>query len=244
MNLDEFAVSVIAALLVQSGLCRAGAHHGIGRLAEDGANTAGGHDESVPRKSADLHAAQVHGADTAADAVAVEHGAQELPSFVLRNAAFGFAAADLLIERVEKLLAGGGAGKGRAMVESAAEAAKVEQALRCAIEGNTHAVEQVDDPRRGIAHGLDRRLVGQEVTAVDGVVQVLQRRVALALKVLGGIDAALRTHRVRTLDGNDGKQINVTAGFGNLDNCGQAREPPAYDDDLWSCWHNLLTLSL
>src|SRR5215472_7696640 len=104
MNLDELAVGVVAALLVKRRLRRSGADYGIRRLAEDGANAAGGHDESVPRKSAYLHGAQVHGADTAADPVAVEHGAQKLPSLVLRNAAFGFVTADLLIERIGKLL--------------------------------------------------------------------------------------------------------------------------------------------
>jgi len=41
--------------------------------------------------------------------------------------AFGLVAADLFVESVEKLLAGGGSGEGCAMEEGAAEAAEVEK---------------------------------------------------------------------------------------------------------------------
>ena len=129
------------------------------------------------------------------------------------------------------MLAGGGAGKGGAVVERAAKAAEVEQALGRAIEGHAHAVEQVDDSRRGLAHGLDRRLVGQKVAAVDGVVEVLPGGVALALQVLGGVDAALRADRVRALDRDDGKQVHRAAGLGDLDDRRQARQPSANHDD-------------
>ena len=60
----------------------------------------------------------------------VLHHAQPLPVLVLGDLALGLVAAHLLVERVEQLLAGGGAGEGRAVVERAAEAAEVEQALR------------------------------------------------------------------------------------------------------------------
>ncbi len=121
------------------------------------------------------------------------------------------------------------------LIQRAAEAAEVEQAFRRAIEGNAHAVEQVDDAGRGLAHGLDRRLVGEEVAAVDGVVEVLAGGVAFALEVLGGVDAALRADRVRALDRDDGEQVNFTAHFGDLDDGGKAGEASAYDDDSWSC---------
>ena len=45
----------------------------------------------------------------------VEHGGEKLPVFELPYLAFGFVAAHLLVERVEQLLAGGGAGKGGAI---------------------------------------------------------------------------------------------------------------------------------
>ncbi len=75
-------------------------------------------------------------------------------------------------------------------------------------------------PLRG--HGLDGGLVGQEVAAVDGVVEVLEDVVALALEVLGGIDAALGADGVRALDGDDGEEVDGAAGFGDLDDGGES----------------------
>ncbi len=53
----------------------------------------------------------------------------------LLDLALGFVTADLLVERVEKLLAGGGAGERGAVEERAAEAAKVEQAFGVRLKG-------------------------------------------------------------------------------------------------------------
>ncbi len=175
--------------------------------------------------------------DAAAGALGVEDGGEKLPAFVLGDFAFGLVAADLLVERVEELLAGGGAGEGGAVVEGATEAAEVEQAFGGAVEGDAHAVEQIDDAGRGLAHGLDGRLVGEEVAAVDGVVEVLDGGVAFALEVLGGVDAALRADRVRALDGDDGEEVDVAAGFGDLDDGGQSGEASANHDDSGCCCH-------
>ncbi len=81
---------------------------------------------------------------TAADAgaVVVEDGLEEVPELELADHLLAgerdavlvgdvarLPAAHLLVERVEELLAGGGAGEGGAVEEGAAEAAEVEQAL-------------------------------------------------------------------------------------------------------------------
>ena len=156
----------------------------------------------------------------------------------MRDLAFGLIAAHLLVQRVEQLLAGGGSGKGGAVEERAAEAAEVEQPFRRAAEGNAHAIEQVDDAGAHLAHALDRGLVGEEVAAVDRVIEVGPGGVALALKVLGRVDAALGAHRVRALDGHQRKQINLAARFRNFDCSGEARKSTADDDDSWSrCCH-------
>ena len=84
---------------------------------------------------------------------------------------------------------------------------------------------------------LDGGLVGEEVAAVDGVVEVLEDGVAFALEVLGGVDAALRADGVRALDGDDGEEVDVAAGFGDLDDGGEAGEASAYDDDSGRCCH-------
>ena len=54
----------------------------------------------------------------------------------------------------------------------AAEAPKAEQTFTRAIEGNTHAIEQVNDRRCSLRHSHDRRLVIKEVAARDGVFKV------------------------------------------------------------------------
>ena len=236
MDLDELAVGVVRALLVERRLRRASADHRVGGLAEDGPDAAGADDDRVRGEGAHLHRAQVQSADAAADAVGIEHGGEELPALVLFDLAVGLVAADLLVERVEQLLAGGCPGEGRALVERAPEAAEVEQALVGAVEGDAHAVEQVDDGWGARGHVADRGLVGEEVAAVDGVVEVLVDGVSLALEVLGGVDAALGADRVRALDRHDGKEVDGAAGFGNLDDGGETGEASSYDDDA-GCGH-------
>ena len=235
MHLDEFAVGVVDALLEDRGLRRAGADHGVSALAEDGSVAAGGENDGVGREGFELHGAEVHGHDAARHAFAVDDGGEKLPAFEFVDFAFGLVAAHLLVERVEQLLAGGGAGKSGAVIERAAEAAEVEQAFGRAVERHTHAVEQIDDGGRGLAHGLDGRLIGQEVAAVDGVVKVLRGGVAFALEIFGGVDAALGADRVRALDGDDGKQVDRAAGFGDLDYRRKSGEPSAHHDDFACC---------
>ena len=131
------------------------------------------------------------------------------PSLILFDLAFRLVAAYLFVERIKKLLARGSAGKGSAVVQRAAEATEIEQTFGSAIEGNSHAVEQVDDAGSRFAHRLDWRLIGEKVAAVDGVVEVLPGRIAFALQVLGGIDAALCAHGVRAFYRHDGKKVNL-----------------------------------
>ena len=175
MDLNELAVGVIAALLIKRRLRRPGADHRIRGLAEDRANAAGGNDDRVGREGAHFHRAQIHGADAAADFLPVEHGRQKLPVLVLLNFAFGLITPHLLIERIKQLLSGGRASKSRAVVQSSAEAAEIEQSFRSAIERHAHAVEQIDDPRRRLAHVFDRRLVAEKVAAINRVVKMLAR---------------------------------------------------------------------
>src|SRR5439155_19698539 len=96
--------------------------------------------------------------------------------------------ADRLGERVARMLARGRAGEGRAMEERAPETAEVEEPFRRPAERHAHAVEEEDDPRPGLAHRLHGRLVGEEVAAVDRVIEVPPGRVALPLPVDRGVD--------------------------------------------------------
>src|ERR1019366_2084340 len=235
MHLNKLAVRVIAALLIERRLRRSRAHHRIGGLAEDGATSARRDDDGVGGEGANLHGAQIHRADAATNVVSVEHSREKLPVLVLLHLAFGFVAAYLLVEGVEKLLAGGRAGECGAVIERAAEAAEVEQTFGSAIERNAHAVEQIDDAGSGLAHGLDRRLVGEEVATVNRVVEVNPGGIAFALQGLGGVDASLRANRVRALYRDDREQVNLTAHLGDLDDGGQACQAAAHYDDFRSC---------
>src|SRR5207245_8582664 len=141
--------------------------------------------------------------------------------------ALGLVAADLLVEGVQKLLAGGGAGERGPVVERAAEAAEVEQSLAGAVERHAHAVEQIDDVRRRVAHALDGGLLGEEVAALERVLDVDVRVIAFALGVHGAVDAALSTYGVASLHRDDGEDVDVLAGLGKLDHRHESCEAAA-----------------
>src|SRR5882724_6192490 len=139
MNLNKLAVGVVASLLIKRRLSGTSADDGIRGPAENGAVAACGQDDSVGRKGADFHGPQVHGTDAAADVAGIEHGGKKFPVLELLHLAFRFVSSHLLVERVKQLLPGGGAGERGAVVERAAEAAKIEKSLRRAVKGHAHA---------------------------------------------------------------------------------------------------------
>ena len=145
MDLDELGVGVLGAGLKAAAGGAAGAGHRHRRAAVDQPAAADADDHRVGREGADLHRDQVLRRRTAAAAVVVEDRAEKIPEFVLRDFAGHFPAAHLLVERVEQLLAGGGAGKGGALEERAAEAALIAKAFGRAIEGDAQPIHQVDD---------------------------------------------------------------------------------------------------
>ena len=162
----------------------------------------------------------------------VEHKREHLPALVFVDLAGDFPFADLLIERVQKLLSGRGSGKRRPMMQRSAKAAKIEQAFVCSRKRHAHSIEEINDLRRHVAHPLDRRLVGQKVAAINRVVKMLPRRVAFAFCIDRAVDAALCADRVRTLYRHDRDQIDLVPGFGDLHRRGQTGEPAANDRDL------------
>ena len=139
--------------------------------------------------------------------------------------------ADLLVERVEELLPGGGAGEGGAVEEGAAETTEVQEALRGAVERHAHAVEHEHDAGGCVGHAFDGRLIGEKVPAVHGLFEVHLGGVALALGVHARVDTALRAHGVRALHGDEREEVHRDARFTELDDRGETREPAADDDD-------------
>ena len=161
-------------------------------------------------------------------------GPKKVPVLELRHLAGDFPAADLLVERVEQLLAGGRSGEGRAAVERAAEPPLVAKALGRAIEGHAQPVHQVDDPRRPVGQFLDRRLVLEEIAAVDGVVEMLPLVVAeLPREVVDAVDAALGADAVRAFDGQQAHDADVAFEFGQFHGGRQAGQSAADDHYAW-----------
>src|SRR5207248_5560951 len=107
MHLNEFAIGVVASLLVERRLGRPGADNRVCTLSENRANAAGGHDDGVGWKRAHFHRTQIHSTDAAAGALRINYGGEKFPGFVFRYFAFGFVTPHLFIKGIKKLLAGG-----------------------------------------------------------------------------------------------------------------------------------------
>ncbi len=244
VDLDELAVGVDGSLLPRLPRGEAGADDAVGGAPEDHAGTAGREAHRVEGERLNLHGLQILRDHPHARAVVVDHQGDEVPVLELADHSLadegradivdevdGLVASHLLVEGVEELLAGGGAGEGGAMEQRSAEASEVEQAFRGTIEGDAHAVEQVDDPRGGVGHALDGGLIGEEVAAVGGFLEVDAGAVALALGVDGGVDAALGADGVAASDGDEREEIDGDACFAELDGGHQAGEAAADDGD-------------
>ncbi len=240
MHLDELGVAVLRAGLERAAGGAAGADHRHGRAAVDQSAAARGDDHRVGREGADFHGHQVLAHDAAARARVVEHGAEVVPGFMDFHFAGHAPAADLVVERVEQLLAGGGAGEGRALEQRAAEAALVAKALGRAIERDAETIHQVDDPGGPFGHFLDRRLMLQEVAAVGRVVEVQPLAVALLQRELvDAVDAALGTDAVRALDRGEAHQLDVDALFGQLHGGRQTGQPSTDDHYTFANCHEI-----
>ena len=105
-------------------------------------------------------------------------------------------AGELLVRAEQQLLAGLATGVERAAHLGAAEAAVVEQAAVLAGERHALGDHLVDDVDRHLGEAVDVGLAGAEVAALDRVVEEAVDAVAVALVVLGGVDAALGGDRV------------------------------------------------
>src|SRR6202007_2008722 len=117
------------------------------------------HYDRVGREGPPLHRSQVHRANAATDAISVEHRRQKLPVLVFLYFAFGLIPPHLLIQRVQKLLTSRRARERGAVIQGSTETAEIQQSLWRAIERHAHAIEQIDNPRRSLAHIFDGRLI-------------------------------------------------------------------------------------
>ncbi len=183
MDLNELSIAVLGAGPIGAAGGSAGANHRHRRAAIDQSAAARSDDHGIGRKAAYLHRHEVLTHTAAADAIFVEDGRQEIPVFELPDLSLYCPAAHLIVEGVQQLLAGGGAGKGGSLVKRAAEAALVAKALRRPVERHAQSVHEINDLRAPIGHFLHGRLMLQEVATVDRIVEMLPFVVALAWRV-------------------------------------------------------------
>jgi len=158
----------------------------------------------------ELHRDHVLADRTAAPPGVVDDGGEKVPELVLADLPLDLEPPHLFIEGVEELLPGRGPGKGRPLVERAAEAALIAESLRRPVERHAEPIHEIDDPRAPIGHFLDRRLVLEEVTAVDGVVEVLPLGVPLLTREgVDAVDPPLGADAVRPLHRNEAHQVDI-----------------------------------
>src|SRR5271157_4396168 len=79
----------------------------------------------------------------------------------------------------------------------------------------------------------------EKVAAVNRVVKMNHRRVALAFRIDRAVDSALRAHRMRSLDRYDREQVDLLALLRELHRRGQTSQPAAYDYVM--PWHWLFS---
>ena len=176
------------------------AAHGVGGEEEDVAVAAAGEHDDVGEVGLDLagdHVAHDDAAGAAVDHDQLDH----LVAGVGLHRAGGDLALEGLVGADQQLLAGLAAGVEGAGDLDAAEGAVVEQAAVLAGEGDALRDALVDDVPAHLGQAVDVGLARAVVAALDGVVEEPVDRVAVALVVLGGVDAALGGDRVRATRG-------------------------------------------
>jgi hypothetical protein len=139
----------------------------------------------------------------------------------------------LLVGAEQQLLAGLAPGVERPRHLGAAERAVVEQAAVLPGERDALGHGLVDDVHRLLGQPVHVGLAAAEVAALDRVVEQAEHRVAVALVVLGGVDAALRGDRVRPAGAVvEREDLDVVALLAERGGGRGAGQPRADDDDL------------
>ncbi len=169
---------------------------GVGRQVEDVAVAARAQQHGVRRVRGHLPGDHVTHDDAARHTV-LDDQVEHLAAGVQADRAQGHLVHHLLVGAQQQLLAGLAPGVERARHLGATEAAVVEQAAVLAGEGHALGDRLVDDVHRLLGQAVHVRLAAAEVAALDRVVEEAEDRVAVALVVLGRVDAALGGDRVR-----------------------------------------------
>ena len=232
MHLDKLAVTVGGPALIRPAHGTAGADHRHRRSTVYQPTAPRGQDHGIGRKGPKLHRYQILANRPPAAARRVEHRLQEVPELPFLHLSLDLKTPHLLVERVEELLAGGRAGKGGSFVEGAPEATLITKPLGCAIEGHPQPIHQIDDPGAPVGHLLHRRLVLEEVSPVDSVVEMFPLGVPLLPREgIDAVDAPLRTHTVRALHRHKAHEVNLKAQFGQTHGGRESGETAANNEN-------------
>ena len=172
------------------------ATHRVGRKEKDIAVAAGRKDHRIGGMTADFAGLEITHND-AFGMTADEHKIEHLGTRVHFDATLFDFLFESLIASDEQLLTGLAAGVKGARNLSATERAVVKQTAVFAGKGHALRDALIDDRVRHFGKAIDIRLARAEVTTLDGVVKQTAHRVAIVAIVFRGIDATLRSDRVR-----------------------------------------------
>ena len=166
----------------------------------------------------------------------VDNGGEKVPKLVLADLPLDLEPPHLLIESVEELLAGRGPGEGGPLVERPTEAALIAESLRRPVERHAEPVHEIDDPWAPVGHLLDRRLVLEEVTAVDGVIEVLPLGVPLLPgEGVDAVDPPLGADAVRPLHRDEAHQVDFDSELGEAHRGREPGQTTADNEDTGLC---------
>ena len=230
VDLGVAGVRHVGALAVRApGRGDVGAHR-VGGEEEDVAVAAAGEDHDVGEVGLQLPGDQV-AHDDAAGAAVDDDQLDHLVAGVGPHRAGGHLALEGLVGADQQLLAGLAAGVEGPGDLDAAEGAVVQQAAVLAGERDALGDALVDDVQADLGQPVDVGLAGAVVAALDGVVEEPVDRVAVALVVLGGVDAALGGDRVGATGGVlVAERLHHVAGLAERGRGGGPRESGADHD--------------
>ncbi len=230
VDLGVAGVRHVGALAVCTPRGRDVAAHRVGGEEEDVAVAATGEHHDVGEVGLDLAGDHVANDDPAGPAVDDDQLHHLVPR-VAPDGAGGHLALERLVGADEQLLPGLAAGVERARDLDTTEGAVVEQAAVLTGEGDALGHALVDDVPAHLGQAVDVGLAGAVVPALDRVVEEPVDRVAVALVVLGRVDAALGGDRVGATRGVlVAEGLHDVAGLAEGGRRRGAREPGADHD--------------
>ena len=232
VNLGEAGIGEERTLLVRAPDGGGVAALGVGRKIIGVAVTAGAQHDGIRHVGFDLAGDEV-ARDDAAGAAVDHHQVEHLVARVHGDLARADLAFECLVSAQQQLLAGLAAGVESTRHLRAAERAVVEHAAVFAREGHALRHALIDDVDADLRQAVDVGLARAEVAALHGVIEEAVDAVAIAVIILGGVDAALRGDGVRAARGIlEAEALDVVTQLAERGCRAAAGEARPYHDDV------------